>query len=37
MIDVFTAWLVTWSPLFIALVFFWVIWHIVIFAFKGGY
>lgn len=35
MTDIFTAWLVAWSPLFIALVLFWVIWHIVINAFRG--
>lgn len=35
MIDVFSAWLATWSPLFIAIIFFWVIWFIVIQAFRG--
>lgn len=35
MIDVFVSWLVTWSPLFISVIFFWVIWHIVINAFRG--
>lgn len=35
MIDIFAAWLVTWSPLFIAVIFFWIIWFIVISAFRG--
>lgn len=36
MFDIFAAWLATWSPVFIAIIFFWVIWHIVVAAFKGG-
>ena len=36
MMDILTAWLVAWSPAFIGIVFFWIIWHLVIFAFKGG-
>lgn len=35
MIDVFSHWLATWSPLFIAIIFFWILWYIIINAFWG--
>ena len=35
MIEIFAAWLITWSPLFIAVIFFWILWFIVINAFRG--
>lgn len=35
MTEIFVSWLTTWSPLFIALIFFWVLWFIVINAFRG--
>lgn len=36
MLYVFGEWLSTWSPVFIGLIFFWVIWFIIIRAFKWG-
>lgn len=36
MLIIFGEWLATWTDVFIGLIFFWVVWFIIIRAFKRG-